>query len=213
MFTLCKKLIFLDLDGTLTEESTWLTLNLALGITKEEDNALFEQYLAKTLEYNDWTKKLVAIHRSRGSITKSEIVSMAQNLPLREGAAAMVATLKAKGFHTVLLTGSLDIIAESIAGRVEVDAWRACSSFVFDENETLIDIQSYGEEIDRKVLLAKEYVAEHGFTGADIYALGDGGNDIALFNTYKGILLGDNTKLAPIAWKQVQTLSEAAEIL
>jgi phosphoserine phosphatase len=206
-------IIFLDLDGTLTVESTWLSLNLALGITKEEDHALFEQYLEKSLEYNAWTKKLIEIHRSRGSITKSEIIAMAQNLPLRDGAVEMVADLKAKGFHTVLLTGSLDVIAETIAHRIDADAWRACSSFVFDDSETLVDINSNGEEINKKESLAKEYVAEHGFTEAEIYALGDGGNDIALFQNYKGILLGDNAKLAPIAWKHVQTLSEVTDLL
>jgi HAD superfamily phosphoserine phosphatase-like hydrolase len=125
----------------------------------------------------------------------------------------MVKDLKTKGFHTVLLTGSLDCIAETIAHRVGVDAWRACSSFVFDENETLVDIDSNGEEINKKESLAKEYIAEHGFTRSEIYALGDGGNDIALFQNYKGILLGDNAKLAPIAWKQVQTLSEVTNLL
>ena len=206
-------LIFIDLDGTLTVESTWLSLNLALGINKEEDHALFEQYLAKTLEYNDWIKKLVEIHRSRGSITRSEILTMAQSLPLREDAIEMTAALKKKGFRTVVLSGSADGIVETIAGRIGADAWMACSSFVFDENETLIHIASGGEEAERKEWLAKKYINENDFTNAEIYALGDGGNDIALFNNYKGILLGDNAKLAPLAWKQVQSLSEVVELL
>ncbi|MEI6022278.1 MAG: HAD-IB family phosphatase [bacterium] len=208
-----KKLIFIDLDGTLTDESTWLTLNTALGITKEEDELLFIQYLQNDIAYDDWIKKLVEIHTSRGSITKTELKLMVENIPLKEGVLEMVLDLHSKGFHTVLLSGSVDFIVEQIAQKIGIRAWMACSKLIFNENETLIDIISGGDEIYKKETLAEKYIQDNDFMNAEIYALGDGANDIELFKKYKGILIGNNKHLEPITWKSIQTLQEIKDLI
>jgi phosphoserine phosphatase len=44
-----KKLVVFDLDGTLIEGNTWLSFNLALGLSHQEDAGLFLQYQAGTI--------------------------------------------------------------------------------------------------------------------------------------------------------------------
>lgn len=203
-----QKVIFLDLDGTVTPDSTWFHLNLTLGITPEEDHALFERYLERTLQYNDWTKELVRIHQSRGSITKSELETFAANIVLRPDAIGMVTTLKEKGWHIVLLSGSVDLIVSLIAKRIGANDWRACSKLIFDDSGKLSDIVSSGDEADAKIKIASEYLAQNNVSTENAVAIGDGGNDIELFKHMKGILLGQNEKLKAVAWKQVEHLSE-----
>lgn len=208
-----EKLVFFDLDGTLTLQSTWLSLNLRLGITSEEDNALFERYVKDDIAYNDWMKELVRIHQSRGSITKKELIDFIDTIELRSDAASSVMTVKKMGYHSVLLSGSVDLIVEAIAKKLHFDAWRSCSSLVFDDMDVLINIVSNGDEALRKETLAREYAKENNFTFKNAFCVGDGGNDIELFKEMKGILLGDNKKLEPLAWKKVSSLSEIGALL
>lgn len=208
-----QKVIFLDLDGTVTPDSTWLHLNIKLGITAEEDHALFEQYLEHALEYNNWTKELFRIHQSRGSITKTELEVFATNIILRPDAIDMVAVLKQKGWHIVLLSGSVDLVVSTIAKRLEADDWRACSQLVFADDSTLSDIVSSGDESNAKIVIALEYLKQNNVSTDNAIAIGDGGNDQDLFKHMKGILLGSNEKLKPLAWKQVETLSEIPHVI
>ena len=48
------KLVCFDLDNTLIAANSWERLNLALGITAEEDTAMYKQFKAGSLSYTDW---------------------------------------------------------------------------------------------------------------------------------------------------------------
>lgn len=208
-----QKVIFFDLDGTLTPQSTWLLLNQKLGITPEEDKQLFDQYLAHTLQYNDWTKKLFEIHHSRGSITRDEIIAFVQTIEVRPDALDTITALKSKEYKLVLISGSVDVIVSEMAKRLGIDEWLACSQLAFDETGILSDIISTGDEADSKLGLALNYLSHNALTTDDAIAIGDGGNEWELFKAMKGILLGTNEKLKALAWKQVQTLSEIKDII
>lgn len=208
-----QKVIFFDLDGTLTPGSTWLLLNQRLGITPEEDKYLFEQYLDQKLEYNNWTKELFRIHQSRGQVTKNELVSFIETIELRPDALSTIQTLQSKGYTVVLVSGSVDLIVEEMAKRLGIVEWLACSQLAFDEKGTLSDIISTGDEADSKLGLVLNYLSHHNLSPADAVAVGDGGNEWELFKVMKGVLLGANEKLKPLAWKQVENLSEIVTIL
>ncbi len=207
-----QKLIFIDLDGTLTEESTWLLFNLRLGITKEEDKALFEKYLKNDVQYDEWMDELVRIYKSRSSITKNEIAAFAETIPLRDGAEALILKLKEKGFRTVILSGAVDVIVETIARRLGADDWRSNSILQFDEAGMLIGIASRDDEAPGKEQLAQEYAILNGFSLPDAYAVDDGGNGVNLFKKTKGIVFGSHEALNLLAWKKVKTLSEIPEL-
>lgn len=208
-----QKTIFFDLDGTLTPQSTWFLLNQRLGITAEEDKQLFEQYLHHTLEYNNWTKELFRIHQSRGAITKDELVSFVETVELRPDAVSTIESLKQKGYSIVLISGSVDLVVSEMAKRLSIDQWLACSQLAFDEQGTLSNIISTGDEADSKLGLALNYLSHNNISADDAIAVGDGGNEWELFKVMKGILLGDNEKLKPLAWKQVQSLSEIPNVI
>lgn len=208
-----QKVIFFDLDGTLTPESSWYLLNMRLGITPAEDKELFDKYLKESIQYNDWIKELFRIHKSRGSITRDELVSFIETIELRPDALSTISQLQQKGFTIVLVSGSVDLVVDIMAKRLGIREWLACSRLVFDEQEILSEIISTGDEADSKYGLAMKYLSEHSLTTDDAIAVGDGGNEWELFKAMKGILLGSNEKLRPLAWKQVDTLSEIVNLI
>lgn len=208
-----QKVIFLDLDGTLTPQSTWEELNLLLGITGEEDHALFLQYLEGKFEYKAWIAELVRLYRERKIVSREEITALAGTIELRPDTLSTIAALKEKGCHLVLISGSVDTIVETISKKVGTDAWLACSQAVFNEAGILTDIVSGGDEGSAKLKLAQEYARASDLDIAKAYVVGDGGNEKDLFEISKGILLGSNEKLQPLAWKVVGSLSEIPALI
>lgn len=205
--------IFFDLDGTLTEVSTWYFLNIRLGITPEEDKALFDQYLKESLSYEAWNRALVELYRSRGVVTQADIIHLAQEVVLRPDAKSTVEALKEKGYEIVILSGSVDTIVSTIAARLGVKEWRATSRLVFNEQDELVDIVASGDEAPAKEILAKEYCRVHDISLSDTYTIDDGGNGLELFKSTNGILLGQSDVLKPFAKHTVATLSEIVPLL
>lgn len=50
--------IFFDIDNTLTEDNSWERLNLAAGMTAEEDYELYRQFHSGDITYTEWTDEL-----------------------------------------------------------------------------------------------------------------------------------------------------------
>ncbi len=208
-----KKLICFDLDGTLTPFSTWEAFNASLGITPEQDQALFTKYKEENLTYHAWMIELMRLYKENGVVTKADIEKAADDVALRPDAEAAVAAAKEKGYHVIILSGAVDIMAKNLAARVGIGEWFAVNKAVFNENNELIDIETGGDERDAKLLLLKEFCLKNDYELSGVIEVADGGNDTELFKVLKGIQLGENKELAPLAWKQINSLSELSDLL
>jgi len=205
-----EKTLILDLDGTVTNHSTWEVLNSALGITVEQDKELFEQYQAGTLPYFDWIKKLVDLYNnSNAPLTKQQLVQLAEDIELSPDAEDFVKTAQEKGYSVALVSGSVDVLVETIANKLNTNSWLACSKAVF-EDDTLIDLISMGDEGPAKIKL----VSEAGIIlSEDTISVGDGGNEEELFELTTGILIGNNQTLIPLAKMRANNLTEAMSLI
>ncbi|MES2225146.1 MAG: HAD-IB family phosphatase [Patescibacteria group bacterium] len=203
-----KKLICFDLDGTLTQYSTWEAFNTRLGITPEDDQRLFSLYKEGGLAYKDWMLELIKTYKENGVVSKHDIETMAEDIALRPEAQAAIDTAKAKGYQVILLSGSVDVIAKAIAARLGIGEWFSTNKAVWNESHELVDIETMGDERDAKVLLLTEFCLKNDYELSEVIAVADGGNDTEVFKLTKGIVLGNNKELAPLAWKQIESLSE-----
>ena len=208
-----KKLLCFDLDGTLTPHSTWEAFNTRLGISKEDDQRLFGLYKEGNLDYKDWTKELVRLYKEHPLVTKEDITEVASSVALHTDVSEVINSAKAKGYHVVILSGAIDVMVQPIAQKLGVEDWFAANKAVFNENNELIDIEDSGHERDAKVFLLKDFCAKNNYELSNVIAVGDGGNDAEIFKVIKGILVGNNKELAPLAWKQINNLSELEVLL
>jgi HAD superfamily phosphoserine phosphatase-like hydrolase len=208
-----KPLICFDLDGTLTPFSTWEAFNARLGITPEDDYKLFSLYKEGNLDYKAWMVELMKLYKENGAVTKQDIEDTANDITLRPEAEAAIAAAKEKGYHVIMLSGAVDAMAKPLAAKAGIGEWFAVNKAVFNENNELVDIEDSGHERDAKLLLLTEYCLKNGYELADVITVADGGNDTELFKVTKGVLLGDNKELQPLAWKQIGNLSELGDIL
>jgi len=205
-----EKTLILDLDGTVTKHSTWEVLNTSFGITPEMDKELFEQYQTGTLQYLDWIKKLVDLYKSNNSpLTKQQLIQLAEDIELSPDAVDFVKIAKEKGYVVVLVSGSVDVMVETIAKRLNANSWLACSKAVF-ENEMLVNLLSMGDEGPAKIKLVNEAKID---LSDNTISIGDGGNEKELFELTTGILIGNNQTLLPLAKMRVDSLTEALSLI
>lgn len=208
-----EKVIFIDLDGTLTLKSTWGLFNIRFGLTHEEDQELFDQYVAGTLTYKDWTARLVELYKAHGVIHKKDILDFIEEIDFQPDALSTIQALQEKGYRLVVVSGSIDLFVEVLAQKLGINEYLACSQVFFDANDIFTNMTSLGDEAPAKLKLVTEYANTHGFKLENAYSIDDGGNGIELFKHTKGILVGNNEKLKTLAWKQVGNLSEIVELI
>ncbi len=208
-----KPLICFDLDGTLTPFSTWEAFNARLGISPEDDFRLFSLYKEGNLDYKAWMMELVRLYKENSAVTKSDIEATADDMALRSDAQAAVDAAKAKGYHVIIISGGIDVMVRALAARLGIGEWFASNKAVFNENNELVDIEDSGHEREAKLLMLKEFCLKNDYALSEVITVADGGNDTEVFKITKGVLLGNNKELLPLAWKQIQNLSELEALL
>ncbi len=209
-----KKVIFFDLDGTLTPMKTWYVFNKRFGLTDEEDEGLFQKYLANQIDYSTWTHEITSLLKERGLCTKEAVESFAGSIEIRDGAQELINLCKQQGYTTILLSGAIQQIATNFAARLGIDESFGGAEVSFNEDGSLSGLVKGKDEAMSKLTTFEKICAEHGVDPVDTIMVGDGGNDLDIFKkTKKGILLGNYEPLKEYAWKQVQSLSEIEELL
>lgn len=206
------KLVVLDVDGTLTQTNSWLQLNLALGMTEAEDQALYNQYSDGQISYPQWQAALLSNYQKYGEATKTQVKNVATDFELVPGASDMVHYLQNK-YQVILASGSYYEHVAAVASKLDVSHFFAANTFVYDENDCLVAIKSTGDEGDAKRDFVSALALKESLTPNNIACIGDGGNDAQLFTfTQRGITFV-GSPLTTIAWQTIPDLPSIKQIL
>jgi len=206
------KLICFDIDQTLIEENTWYKLNVALGMSPEEDEKYFKLYREGKLSYQNWIKVIFDIYRSKGRASFENIDKIIADYTYRTGAKETVDYLKDKGYEISLISGGMDMLVDKIANDLGVGLTAANISFVFDENNYLKEMISVGDESETKIRHLSNFCRKIGIDFDECAAVGDGANDIGLFlKTGHGITFR-GSEIEDKAWKVIEKLTDLKEL-
>tara|TARA_B100000745_G_C20117337_1_gene382521 strand:+ start:500 stop:1135 length:636 start_codon:yes stop_codon:yes gene_type:complete len=208
-----EKIVCLDIDGTLSQQNSWERLNVALGMKPEQDYALFQAYVDGELAYDAWMEQLVMSY-TRGEESHQEIVTrLSADTHLVAGAREIVDAVKAAGYGVLLLSGTFDSFVDRVAEELGVADYQACTRIVFDAQGYIQQFDHSGDEHQAKLRLLTEYLAERGLQLDQCICVGDGPNDLDMFQaTGKGITFSDS-KIVAQAWKVIDTLSDLPKVL
>ena len=207
------KLVCFDLDKTLIHQNSWYNLNLALGVTEEEDQRLFEQYQEGKLSYNDWTKKLLNIFLKNKRANLKFITDTLSNYSFDSKAVEVVNYIKSKGYKVALISGSIDILVNLVAKELKIDLAQATNTFIFDKANNLKDINSMGDDKTAKLSVLEGFCKKLKINISECACVGDGDNDIKLFlRTGHGITFNDS-RIKKEAWKIINSLEGLKGVL
>lgn len=207
------KLVIFDVDDTLTDASSWQRLNLAMGVTPEEDQDLYDRYHRGEFSYEEWVGKLFDIYRKHGRANRESVRKVLASYEYKPGAKELVGYLKGKGYALALISGSVDLYVNEVARDLGIELAEANHNFIFDETGSLARIVTFGRDTLSKLNHLNDFCDRLGIPPETCACVGDGANDIELFRaTGRGITFR-GSPIESAAWKVVDSLSDIQAIL
>lgn len=206
------KLIVFDLNKTLIHENSWLDLNLAMGVTEAEDDMLMSWAEQGIIDDAVGQGILTEIYKKRGDVSHDNIWKVITAYTYLPGARTTVAELLKRGYQIALISGAMDILVQSVAKELEVHHWRAANQFIFDNEQRLHHIVTAPNDAEHKAEMLLEICQELNIEPKDCAAIGDGANDIRLFElTGHGVTFKDS-KIEASAEHIIENLVELLDI-
>lgn len=191
------------LNKTLIRQNSWYELNLAMGISEQEDQVLYGlgPESEGILSFKEWIDILARLMVKRGKASRQKIEEVLLDFTYLDGAKEAVAALKARGCKVGIISGTFDVIAQKVAADLGGLDFSFCNaSLRFDEHDMLagIDLKN-NDDFAFKADCARQLRAQ--YPDDEICYVSDGDNDEQIFQTVKGILL-DTKSTVHESWKQ-----------
>jgi phosphoserine phosphatase len=171
-----KKLLVADMDSTIINVECLDELADMAGL-KPQIAAITERAMRGELEFEAALKERVGM--LKGLKLDALERTYAERVRLNGGAKSLLATMRANGAHTMLVSGGFGYFTQRVA---------EAAGFHVERGNTLIDdgaaltgevaMPILGREA--KLAALEEGVAANGLTFADALAVGDGANDLAM---------------------------------
>lgn len=195
------ELIVFDLNKTLIKENSWRDLNLAMGVTPAEDAELIEQARRGEITDAEGQAELLKIYQQRGDVSRPNVEKILWRYTYMPYARDVVDDLKNRGYNLAIISGAMDILVQHVAAELQITWWRSSNRFIFDENDQLIQIQSPEKDTSDKLRQLQQLVGELNIALADCMVIGDGANDVALFQaTGNGVTFTDSPIVDDARW-------------
>ena len=208
------KAVFFDVAGTLIEQKSWLFLAEGLGLQKEY-NFLMASLKNKKIGQKDLNQKLSVLFTQKKRVNKEELKKILSVFNLKAGAKDVIDYLKSKNIAVFLISGANQILVANVAEVLQVDGWMAATEFVFDTDGQLVDVVRAANQGQWKVDQVSKVMAEKGWNKSEVFFVGDGWNDIYVFDYLKRGITFDfgNWNLKRKAYRVVSGLAEIAKII
>lgn len=210
------KVIFCDVDKTLTVNDVWYGLTSALHGDVEQHFEIYSDYEKQKISFEEMKKRLFKMwHEGYESpISRRVLEDIFFKVELRGEAFSFFVDLRKKGYQVCLISSYMDLFVKQVAEKLQIEHWYANAVFEFDEKGYWID---YSQELDErgfKVKKVEEYLKVHSIKSDECVILGGGHEEIELFRQYPGIAVNtDNEKLKELAWREIKYLPSVLQVL
>lgn len=170
-----KSLLAADMESTLIEQEMIDELASLTG-RREEMSALTRATMRGEIDFKTSLRHRVAL---LAGLTLGDLATVAGRITLMPGAATLVATMKANGARTALVSGGFTVFAEPVAQRLGFDRCFA--------NTVEIEIGHLTGRLAEPILdaakkrdILSSLATEQDIAPAQILAVGDGANDLPM---------------------------------
>ena len=202
------KLVVFDFNKTLVKENTWYELNMAMGVTHEEDQKYLELFETGKITYQEWWQHIKKIYDERGNATKENIEKIVRNYTYVEGAKEIIEYLKEKGYTLALITGSMDVLAKDVAEELGIELYAGYNQLIFDHDHKLARVVTHGTDHDFKADMLWKFCNQLDIRVDQAVCVGDGDNDTVLFEISKHGVTFTGSRVEDRAWKVIDKLED-----
>jgi phosphoserine phosphatase len=170
-----KKLLVADMESTLIENEFVDDIGARAGLG-DRIAAITRRSMAGELDFAGSLRERVAMLKGFKATLLDDVYA---GLRLTSGAKTLIATMRAHGAATVIVTGGFRVLAERVRATLGADAAEA--------NHLIIDNGVFAGMVSEPIVdrpgkraAMQRHAAVRGLSSADILAVGDGANDIEM---------------------------------
>ncbi len=173
------KLVVFDLDNVIIDGEGIDEIGKLVNV-EDQIAAITEQAMQGELNFETSIKQRVGLLEGAAV---DDIKKLADEMPLMAGAEETVKSLKENGFDVIIISGSFDIIANTIKQKLPVD--EAFTNSLVSKDGVLTGEVTGPLVSGNKLDVLKEYIADAGYTLDECISVGDGANDISMIESAK----------------------------
>ena len=173
------KLVVFDLDNVIIDGEGIDEIGKLINI-EDQIAAITEQAMQGEIDFETSIKKRVGLLKG---VATDDIRTLANEMPLMKGAEETVSTLKENGFEVAIISGSFDIIADTIKGKLDVD--NIFTNSLVEEDGVLTGEVTGPLVSGSKLDVLSKLIEEKAYTLDECVAVGDGANDISMIESAK----------------------------
>jgi phosphoserine phosphatase len=191
------RLVAFDMDGTLIEQdSSWWAIHRHFGVEKEAQRNL-DAYERGEIDYPEFMRRDIKLWQPTPHI--SQIERIFADFKLVPEAAEVVAEIHRRNYEIAIVTGGIDVLAEKVARRLQIDHVLA-NGLEVDERGYLTGEGIFRVEPYLKHEALGRLIGELGITFSECVAVGDSKYDAKfLENSGLGVAIGGDVTLAKVA--------------
>lgn len=211
------KAVIFDMDGTLTEHNSWFEFSRALGVPVKDHATVYKDAVGGKISLDRSKRLLLDMWRKSENANEAYINELFSSWEAKKDAKYVVDWLKSKGYKTCIISGSLRQCAEATANKLDIDYFYTSSELHYDSNGLLNEFDYVIDQASAKLDHLKQFCKENNLFVNECIVVGDGDNDISLFEaTKRGIFVEtkySSEQLRSLAWKSVTQLREITDII
>jgi phosphoserine phosphatase len=195
-----KRLLVADMDSTMIQQECIDEIGDLLGI-KEKISRITEFAMRGEWSFEVALRKRVGLLKG---VSQSDLIDLAENrITLMPGARTLIATMRAAGAYTSLVSGGFTLFTSRIASKVGFDEFHA-NTLLFNNDHLSGEVAEpiVGPAAKRSTLIRLR--EERGLWTEETLAVGDGANDIMMLKAAGlGVAYHAKPKVAAIARAQI----------
>jgi len=202
LFRRNRRLVAFDMDSTLIQAEVIDELAKEAGVG-DQVAAITESAMRGELDFKQSLRKRLSLLEG---LDESVLRSVAERLPMTEGAERLISTLKHVGYTIAILSGGFTYFGNILKQRFGIDYVYANELEIVDGKLTG---KAVGEIVDaqRKADLLQKIAAKEHISLQQVIAVGDGANDLPMLNLAGlGIAFHAKPKVKQGARQSISTL-------
>ena len=196
-----KKLFLADMDSTMIRQECIDELADYVGL-KSHVAAITERAMRGEIAFEPALRERVALLEGLPVSVVEEVIR--ERIKLTSGARILIATMRANGTRTCMVSGGFTLFTDRIAAMIGFDESRANTLTILDGHKLAGKVAEpiFGRDGKRAALV--ELRTEFGLAKADTMAIGDGANDLdMILEAGLGVAYHAKPKLAAAAAARV----------
>lgn len=190
------KLICFDVDGTLVDNLTysWNHFHEFFGVDMKRRQKAKKDYYDGSISYAEWAAHDINLWKEMKK-RRQDFLEAIGRLKLMKGALETISTLKKHGMKLAIISGSLNVIIETLLGDAVNDFdYVYLSHLLFDTNGALEGIKATAYDMEHKATALREIADKEKIKLSQTVFIGDHHNDLKAMEI-AGLSIAFNPKL------------------